>query len=211
MTSVTNDYRRKYDEVIESFGKSVPSPEKKVPLCHTCRIAKPMRSKHCRVARRCVLNFDHHCPFVGTTIGLYNYIYFYLFLVFFCLMEVGMITSWILFLHRSKTFPKAIFFIGGYLSLYILMVGMMAIYHTQLLCTNMTTNEQINARKYRYFWDSNSQFRNPFNQGIITNVLQKLSPNRNAYEFESYARSSSELEMTSLGDEERQAMLDNMA
>lgn len=211
MTSVTNDYRRKYDEVIESFGKSVPSSEKKVPLCHTCRIAKPMRSKHCRVARRCVLNFDHHCPFVGTTIGLYNYIYFYLFLISFCLMEVGMITSWILFLHRSKTFPKAIFFIGGYLSLYILMVGMMAIYHTQLLCTNMTTNEQINARKYRYFWDSNSQFRNPFNQGIITNVLQKLSPNRNAYEFESYARSSSELEMTSLGDEERQAMLDNMA
>mmetsp|Transcript_18381 Transcript_18381/g.36848 ORF Transcript_18381/g.36848 Transcript_18381/m.36848 type:complete len:778 (-) Transcript_18381:38-2371(-) len=210
MTSVTNEYRRKYDEVIESFGKSVPSSEERVPLCHTCRIVKPMRSKHCRVARRCVLNFDHHCPFVGTTIGLYNYIYFYLFLACFCLMESGLITSWIIFIHRSKTFPKTIAFVGGYLALYLFPVLMMVIYHTQLLCKNMTTNEQINARKYRYFWDNNRKFRNPFDQGIITNVLQKLSPCRNAYEFNQHGRVS-EVEMTSQhDDEERQAMLDRM-
>ena len=210
MTSVTNEYRRKYDEVIESFGKSVPSFEERVPLCHTCRIVKPMRSKHCRVSRRCILNFDHHCPFVGTTVGLYNYIYFYLFLVCFCLMESGLISSWILFIHRSKTFPKTIFFVGGYLTLYLLPVLTMAIYHTQLLCKNMTTNEQINSRKYRYFWDNSRQFQNPFDQGIITNVLQKLSPCRNAYEFQH--GSVSEMEMTSQNhDEERQAMLDNIA
>jgi ankyrin repeat protein len=211
MTSVTNQYRRKYDEVIESFGKSVPSSEERVPLCHTCRIVKPMRSKHCRVARRCVLNFDHHCPFVGTTIGLYNYIHFYLFLVFFVLMGIGMITSWILFIHRSNTFPRTIFFFGGYLALYLFPVMMMAIYHTQLLCKNITTNEQINARKYRYFWDNNRQFHNPFDQGIITNVLQKLSPSRNAYEFNQHGRVS-EVEMTSQhNDEETQAMLDHIA
>ncbi|KAL7493559.1 hypothetical protein ACHAWT_002689 [Skeletonema menzelii] len=211
MTSVTNEYRRKYDEVIESFGKSVPSSEERVPLCHTCRIVKPMRSKHCRIARRCVLNFDHHCPFVGTTIGLYNYIYFYLFLVCFCLMESGMVASWIIFIHRSKTFPKAIVFVGGYLTLYLFPVLMMAIYHTQLLCKNMTTNEQINARKYRYFWDSNRKFQNPFDQGIIANVLQKLSPCRDAFEFNQHGRVS-EVEMTSQNiDEERQAMLDIMA
>lgn len=212
MTAVTNEYRRKYDEVIESFGTSVPTAEEKVPLCHTCRIVKPMRSKHCRVLRRCVLNFDHHCPFVGNTIGLYNYIYFYLFLVFFCLMEGGMITSLIIFIHRSKVFPKSIVFVGGYLALYFFPVLMMAIYHTQLLCKNMTTNEQINVRKYRYFWDHNRKFRNPFDQGIITNVLQKLFPCRDAYEFNQHDRVC-EVEMTCChnNDEERQAMLDHMA
>eukprot|EP00574_Skeletonema_japonicum_P008687 CAMPEP_0201729680 /NCGR_PEP_ID=MMETSP0593-20130828/19736_1 /ASSEMBLY_ACC=CAM_ASM_000672 /TAXON_ID=267983 /ORGANISM="Skeletonema japonicum, Strain CCMP2506" /LENGTH=785 /DNA_ID=CAMNT_0048222065 /DNA_START=74 /DNA_END=2431 /DNA_ORIENTATION=- len=212
MTSVTNEYRRKYDEVIESFGTSVPTAEEKVPLCHTCRIVKPMRSKHCRVSRRCVLNFDHHCPFVGTTIGLYNYIYFYLFLVCFCLMESGMITSLIIFIHRSKIFPKTIAFVGGYLALYFFPVLMMVIYHTQLLCKNITTNEQINARKYRYFWDNNRKFQNPFDQGIITNVLQKLSPCRDAYEFNQHRRVS-DVEMTCCqnNDVERQAMLDHIA
>jgi uncharacterized membrane protein len=209
MISVTKEYRRKYDEVIESFGKSVPSSEERVPLCHTCRIVKPMRSKHCRVARRCVLNFDHHCPFVGTTIGLYNYMYFYLFLISFSLTDSGIIAAWILFMHRSKTFPKAIFFVGGYFALYLFPVLMMAIYHTQLLCKNVTTNEQINARKYRYFWDSNRHFRNPFDKGIIVNVLQKLSPCRDAYELHEDGRAI-ELEMTSQ-NEERQAMLDQIA
>ena len=53
---------------------------------------------------------------------------------------------------------------------------------------------------------------NPFDQGIITNVLQKLSPCRDAYEFNQYD-SVCEVELTCCqnNDEERQAMLDHMA
>jgi hypothetical protein len=28
-------------------------------VCHTCRVQKPLRSKHCKVARKCVCKFDH--------------------------------------------------------------------------------------------------------------------------------------------------------
>jgi hypothetical protein len=166
----------------ESFSKNFPSEDKRVPLCHTCRIVKPLRSKHCRVARRCVLLFDHHCPFVGTTIGLYNYIHFYMFLVSFLMMAIGFITAWIIFLKRSTTFPTGVAACGGYLSLYFIPVSMMVVYHTQLILGNLSTNEQANLRRYRYFW-AEGRFRNPFDHGKIRNILSRLSPDRSAYEL----------------------------
>lgn len=206
MDAVTSELRRQYDEIIESYSKDFPSSqEERAPLCHTCRIVKPLRSKHCRVARRCILVFDHHCPFVGTTIGLYNYIYFYLFLLSFCLMEVGFITAWIMFLTRSKVFPKGAFLMGGYLSLYLIPVGFMAFYHTTLVISNSSTNEQMNARKYRYLW-SEGRFHNPFNQGGIRNILQRCWPDRSSYEL-GHTRTIGEVE---LNREERRPMLNDM-
>lgn len=123
MEAVTKELRRQYDAVIDSYSKDFPPQDKRVNLCHSCRIVKPLRSKHCRVTRRCVLMFDHHCPFVGATIGLYNYIYFFLFLVSFCLMAVGFIMAWIIFLIRSEHFPKGAFLMGGYFSLYLIPVS----------------------------------------------------------------------------------------
>ncbi|KAL7488073.1 hypothetical protein ACHAW6_013654 [Cyclotella cf. meneghiniana] len=199
MDSVTKELRNQFDAVIESFSKNFPSEDKRIPLCHTCRIVRPLRSKHCRVARRCVLLFDHHCPFVGTTIGLYNYIYFFLFLVFFVMMAIGFVVAWVIFLSRSKTFPTSICLMGAYLSLYIIPVLMMVVYHTQLVLNNISTNEQLNLRKYRYFWES-GRFHNPFDHGIIRNILQRLSPDRSSYE----------LHPVGVESEERQAMLSNV-
>ena len=120
---------------------------------------------------RGLLKFDRHCPFVGTTVGLYNCIYFYLFLVSFCLLAVGFATAWIVFLRRSKEFPKGAFLVGAYFAMYLVPVGFMAFYHTTLILNNVSTNEQMNMRKYRYFWDESGRFRNPFDQGKVRNVL----------------------------------------
>lgn len=212
MDSVTKELRQQYDDTIESFSKDFPSPDKRLPLCHTCRIVRPPRSKHCRVARRCILVFDHHCPFVGTTVGLYNYLYFYLFLISFCLMEGGFLTAWVMFLKRSQSFPKGAFLMGAYFALYTAPVLMMAFYHTTLILNNISTNEQLNARKYRYLWDESKRFRNPFDHGKIRNILQRCWPDRSSYQLaQPKRRGDVELGHIALpqDNEEKQSLISN--
>lgn len=63
--------------------------------CIKCDFFKPMRARHCRVCNRCVLRFDHHCPWTGNCIGRANMKVFVqflfhtgFFLVFFSLVQL---------------------------------------------------------------------------------------------------------------------------
>ena len=48
-------------------------------LCHTCKIVRPYRSSHCKACNRCVLAFDHHCPYIQTCVGYKNRVWFFAF------------------------------------------------------------------------------------------------------------------------------------
>lgn len=50
--------------------------------CLMCNVFKPERCHHCSVCGRCVLNMDHHCPWVNNCIGFWNRKYFILLLVY---------------------------------------------------------------------------------------------------------------------------------
>ncbi|WOL18927.1 protein S-acyltransferase 11 isoform X4 [Canna indica] len=50
-------------------------------FCVYCSKPKPPRAHHCRSCRMCVLDMDHHCPFIGNCVGSANHRYFITFLI----------------------------------------------------------------------------------------------------------------------------------
>lgn len=49
--------------------------------CVPCRIIRPLGTKHCYFCDVCIIDMDHHCPWVGKCIGRDNLCLFYKFLV----------------------------------------------------------------------------------------------------------------------------------
>mmetsp|Transcript_130412 Transcript_130412/g.260179 ORF Transcript_130412/g.260179 Transcript_130412/m.260179 type:complete len:356 (+) Transcript_130412:54-1121(+) len=56
--------------------------------CKWCMKYKPDRTHHCRVCKRCILKMDHHCPWLNNCIGLRNYRFFILTLLYSCVTMV---------------------------------------------------------------------------------------------------------------------------
>jgi len=53
--------------------------------CPKCRRWRPPRAHHCSARGECVLRMDHYCLWTVNTIGLRNYKFFILFLLYACL------------------------------------------------------------------------------------------------------------------------------
>ncbi|KAJ5239261.1 hypothetical protein N7468_003880 [Penicillium chermesinum] len=65
--------------------------------CKKCQCPKPDRAHHCSTCKRCVLKMDHHCPWLATCVGLYNYKAFLLFLIYtslFCWVCFAVALTW---------------------------------------------------------------------------------------------------------------------
>ncbi|BFZ54522.1 palmitoyltransferase akr1 [Savitreella phatthalungensis] len=70
-----SDMRRSIDSLLDrkQLGSST--------FCLTCMVARPDRSRHCRLCGRCVIKQDHHCPWIGRCVGRNNHKAFFLYIL----------------------------------------------------------------------------------------------------------------------------------
>lgn len=123
-----------------------------------------------------------------STLGLYNYKYFYLFLFAMTFGILSFIITLIMYTRRFKaeysTLPWTTLLLGLEISFCLLPVCGMWLYHTQLTMVNLTTNEHINVRKYKYLFptiNGHRRYRNPWFKGWMGNLMDRLQPSDACY------------------------------
>ncbi|KAG1057180.1 hypothetical protein G6F46_007674 [Rhizopus delemar] len=161
--------------------------------CHKCECFKPPRSHHCKQCGVCVLKMDHHCPWIGNCVGFGNYSYFirFIFSVIICCTYGCYLLLWRLqriFDARKNSWyspqPTTIEFILVMLNitilcLVILLVGVLAVYHTYCLFTGQTTIEGSERRKTKRLIRRRKIdfFDYPFDLGFYRNICSVLGDN----------------------------------
>lgn len=154
-------------------------------LCVTCKIVRPLRSKHCSVTKRCVQCYDHYCPWVGNCIGRGNR---HLFLAFLWL-EFGAVAVSLavgsLRIHsavsvaggavRGVALAPPIAFVVCDMFL-LLSLAALALAQASQVARNVTTNELANWHRYKYLHAADGDFHNPFDQGCRRNCREVCYP-----------------------------------
>ncbi|CAD6336091.1 unnamed protein product [Miscanthus lutarioriparius] len=133
-------------------------------LCITCKIVRPVRSKHCSTCDRCVEQFDHHCPWVSNCIGKKNKWEFFMFLTLevFAMIITG--SAAIIRIVRDPDSPSSF---GAW-------IHYSAFQHPGVIARNITTNEMANSMRYAYLRGPGGRFRNPYDHGISKNCSDFL-------------------------------------
>lgn len=144
-----------------------------------CHVFKPERCHHCSACGRCVLNMDHHCPWINNCVGFFNRKYFMLLLVYVLLCTytiaaamAGPVYATVLRLYERPKVDQLEPFVqvGAYaldLMLAIVLTSFFK-FHVGLVCKNSTTIETM---------DKTTMKKNEYSRSCRQNWVQVFGAN----------------------------------
>jgi len=163
-------------------------------ICAPCQQRRPLRSKHVRQTEDCVARFDHYCEWVANAIGEKNHKAFMAFLIsvnWHCLcyawlsyyaLPTSLEANWYDRIYEMATTEGILLFTFAEAVTFVFMMGIQLIQQVMLMTNNLTMNEAINLPRYRYFWNQNNEFVNPFDRGgRLANLKDFLFPSTDWY------------------------------
>lgn len=168
-----------FKEYIEHVLSNGTSEFELVPsvYCFTCLAPRPPRSKHSRERDRCVMKFDHECPWVNNTIGLYTHKPLLLLVVSTGAAECAFIYIMVSVIANTPgvTSVFAALVESPLLCMLILMhfcvslfCVMLLLTHVRLVLRGQTTYEHLTATK-------DKQTSNPYDFGWRNNLVSFLT------------------------------------
>ncbi|KAJ7794842.1 zf-DHHC-domain-containing protein [Mycena olivaceomarginata] len=165
-----------------------------VTKCRKCGQQRPERAHHCRICKRCVLKYDHHCPVrVNQCVGLHNERHFVMFMAYLVIACVSLsITGFphvLQALGAGEQFdwphhvPQIAFILIYILAVVMaLAVGIMCGFHLWTVAHGETTVESQDHDTYRRMAKArNETFINSYDLGKRRNLELFFNVGENGY------------------------------
>ncbi|KAL3527270.1 hypothetical protein ACH5RR_011926 [Cinchona calisaya] len=155
--------------------------------CSYCNIVQPPRSKHCHDCDKCVLQFDHHCVWLGTCIGEGNHCRFWWYIceeTALCLWT-GILYITYLKSNISKSWWVDIIMILllATLCISLIFLVLLLLFHSYLIMTNQTTYELVRRRRIPYLRGIPERVY-PFSKGVCRNLYNFCFAQSSEYKME---------------------------